>query len=110
MLTGRTEGFEADLKDNLYKVWNRMRSGTWFAAAGQGGRDPQAARRRDPNAGCADGHRHTAASSNELLISWWSRIRSIRCGVSGWRFCMCVVRRPVGCMCVTVATSEREVR
>ena len=25
------EMFETDLKDNLYKVWNRMSSGTWFA-------------------------------------------------------------------------------
>lgn len=24
------EDFEADLKNNLYKVWNRMSSGTWF--------------------------------------------------------------------------------
>ncbi len=24
------EQFEADLKSNLYKVWNRMSSGTWF--------------------------------------------------------------------------------
>lgn len=24
--------FEADLKSNLYKVWNRMSSGTWFPA------------------------------------------------------------------------------
>jgi len=24
--------FEADLENNLYKVWNRMSSGTWFAA------------------------------------------------------------------------------
>ena len=24
------EQFEADLADNLYKVWNRMSSGTWF--------------------------------------------------------------------------------
>ena len=22
--------FEADLRNNLYKVWNRMSSGTWF--------------------------------------------------------------------------------
>ena len=22
--------FEADLKDNLYRIWNRMSSGTWF--------------------------------------------------------------------------------
>ena len=26
------DAFEADLGDNLYKVWNRMSSGTWFAA------------------------------------------------------------------------------
>jgi len=25
------EEFEADLNNNLYKVWNRMSSGTWFA-------------------------------------------------------------------------------
>ena len=25
--------FEADLEDNLYKVWNRMSSGTWFPPA-----------------------------------------------------------------------------
>ena len=24
------EDFEADLKDNLYKIWNRMSSGTYF--------------------------------------------------------------------------------
>jgi hypothetical protein len=24
--------FEVDLRDNLYKIWNRMSSGTWFAA------------------------------------------------------------------------------
>ena len=35
--------FEADLEGNLYKIWNRMSSGTWFPPAGQGGRDPQAA-------------------------------------------------------------------
>jgi hypothetical protein len=26
------DAFEADLESNLYKVWNRMSSGTWFAA------------------------------------------------------------------------------
>ena len=24
------EGFEADLKNNLYKIWNRMSSGSYF--------------------------------------------------------------------------------
>jgi retron-type reverse transcriptase len=27
------EAFEADLKDNLYKIWNRMSSGTYFPPA-----------------------------------------------------------------------------
>jgi hypothetical protein len=27
---GRTDEFEADLADNLYKIWNRMSSGTYF--------------------------------------------------------------------------------
>ena len=28
------EQFEADLKSNLYKIWNRMSSGTYFPPAG----------------------------------------------------------------------------
>ena len=28
------EQFEADLKNNLYKIWNRMSSGTYFSTAG----------------------------------------------------------------------------
>jgi retron-type reverse transcriptase len=24
------EEFESDLKNNLYKIWNRLSSGTWF--------------------------------------------------------------------------------
>ena len=27
---GSLAAFETDLKNNLYKVWNRMSSGTWF--------------------------------------------------------------------------------
>ena len=33
--------FEANLRDNLYKVWNRMSSGSYMLAAGQGGRDTE---------------------------------------------------------------------
>jgi hypothetical protein len=46
--------FEADLRDNLYKIWNRMSSGSYFPPPVKGGGDPQAARRRGPNAGRAD--------------------------------------------------------
>lgn len=35
------EVFEADLKNNLYKVWNRMSSGTWFAPPVRGVEIPE---------------------------------------------------------------------
>jgi RNA-directed DNA polymerase len=35
------EVFEADLKNNLYKVWNRMSSGTWFALPVRGAEIPK---------------------------------------------------------------------
>ena len=44
------EEFEKDLKDNLYKIWNRMSSGTLLSAPGAGGGDPETRRRRAP--GC----------------------------------------------------------
>ncbi len=31
------EDFEKDLKGNLYKIWNRMSSGSYFPAAGESG-------------------------------------------------------------------------
>ena len=36
--------FEADLKNNLFKIWNRMSSGSYFPP-GQSGGDTQTARR-----------------------------------------------------------------
>ena len=92
--------FEADLADNLYKIWNRMSSGTYVPAAGQGGRDPQAAWRWGPNAGRADGHLIPLRRPTSLWVRWWSRIGSIRFMASGLRFCMCVGSRLVACMCV----------
>jgi RNA-directed DNA polymerase len=35
------EDFGKDLKDNLYKVWNRMSSGTYFPPPGAGRGDTQ---------------------------------------------------------------------
>ena len=46
--------FEERLEDNLYKVWNRMSSGTWLPAAGAGGGDPQAGRRHQDARGADD--------------------------------------------------------
>ena len=34
--------FEADLSNNLYKVWNRMSSGSVLSSAGATGDDPEA--------------------------------------------------------------------
>ena len=47
------DAFEADLEGNLYKIWNRMSSGTWFPPPVSSG-DPQAARWWGPNVGSAD--------------------------------------------------------
>ena len=53
--------FEADLRGNLYKVWNRMSSGSYFPGAGPGSGDTQEGRDegpRDPERGrsdCPDG-------------------------------------------------------
>ena len=43
------DGFEADLKNNLYRIWNRMSSGTWFPAGARSG-DPETAWRRHQDA------------------------------------------------------------
>ena len=37
--------FEEHLKDNLYKIWNRMSSGSYFPPSGQGCRNTQKDRR-----------------------------------------------------------------
>ena len=44
----RSAEFETDLKNNLYKIWNRMSSGTLLPAAGAGGGDTEVAWRRAP--------------------------------------------------------------
>ena len=48
------DAFEEDLKGNLYKVWNRMSSGSYFSTTGSSGGNPQ---RRWPDAavGYTDG-------------------------------------------------------
>ena len=56
-------------------------------------------------AGSADGHVIPQGCPTSLWVRWWSRIRSIRCAGSGLRFCMCVERLPVACMCATAAGS-----
>ena len=35
------ETFESKLGDNLYKLWSRMESGSYFSAAGQSRSDPE---------------------------------------------------------------------
>lgn len=37
------EEFEKDLRGNLYKIWNRLSSGTYFPPPGQSGGDREAA-------------------------------------------------------------------
>jgi len=44
------EGFEADLKNNLYRIWNRMSSGSYFPPPGAGGGAAKAPWPRDQGA------------------------------------------------------------
>ena len=70
------EMFEKDLKDNLYKVWNRMSSGTYFPPAGEGSGDTEGLRRHE-NArralcrrpGGADSGRDGAGAENGSHLS-----------------------------------------
>ena len=39
------EDFEEDLKNNLFRVWNRMSSGSYFPPPGEGGGDTKTARK-----------------------------------------------------------------
>ena len=43
-------GFEADLKNNLYRIWNRMSSGTWFPPPVRAVEIPKPAWRRHQDA------------------------------------------------------------
>jgi RNA-directed DNA polymerase len=46
--------FESDLKNNLYKIWNRMSSGSYFAPPVSEVADPQTPWGRGPGARRAD--------------------------------------------------------
>jgi hypothetical protein len=48
--------FESDLRNNLYKIWNRMSSGDLFSASGDGGGDTQGVGGQE-NSRRADGSR-----------------------------------------------------
>jgi hypothetical protein len=45
------ERFEADLRGNLYRIWNRISSGSYFPPPVRAVVIPKAARLRGPNAG-----------------------------------------------------------
>ena len=72
------EGFEADLHNNLYKVWNRMSSGKLLSASGARGGDTQAAWRRNQDAGRTDGGGIVTGRPVTIWVSSSSHIRSIR--------------------------------
>ena len=59
--------FEKNLKDNLYKIWNRMSSGSYIPSAN--GEDSESERRRK-NAGDTDGCQDGVAQ----LPGWMARI------------------------------------
>ena len=55
-----------------------------------------------------DGHLILLRCPTRFWVRWWSRIRSIRWSGSGWRSCMCVVRRPVDVCVRWRRRAERE--
>ena len=63
--------FEADLKNNLFKIWNRMSSGSLFSASGARGGDTEAAWRRHENPRRA--HRRRPDSSNSGSCGGWKK-------------------------------------
>ena len=93
------EEFGQTQKDNLYKLWNRMSSGSTFRRAGAGGGDTEGSWGGDQGAGCADGGGIVTGCAVTIWVSLSSRIRSIRCGVSGWRCCSSSAAAPAGCSC-----------
>jgi hypothetical protein len=58
--------FERDLKGNLYKLWNRMSSGTYFPPPVLAVQIPKAAVTGSARSGCRR-RRHSAASSSDDL-------------------------------------------
>ena len=65
------DAFEKDLENNLYKVWNRMSSGTWFAAPVRAVEIPKPHGHGDPDARGADGHVIPLRCPTGLWVRWW---------------------------------------
>ena len=61
----RSSSSSEDLERNLYKMWNRMSSGSLFPAAGEGGGDPQGRRQGGPGARRADRGRPDRADGGQ---------------------------------------------
>jgi hypothetical protein len=56
------EDFEADLKGNLYKIWNRMSSGSYFPPPVKAGGNTEGAWRGNPDSRCP--HRRGQSRAN----------------------------------------------
>ena len=85
--------FEADLKDNLYKIWNRMSSGTYFPPPGAGGGntetpwwgDQDARGTYDRRSRCANGGGHVLGRAGGTEVPsrflWLPSVQgSVGCG------------------------------
>ena len=82
------ERFAAAERDNLYKLWNRMSSGSYFPGAGAGGGDTERSWGRSQGVGCAEhggpdrsdgggdvagGHAGADLPSGQLWLSAWAQ-------------------------------------
>ena len=71
------EQFEERLKDNLYRLWNRMSSGSYFPRAGPRGGDTED-QGGDEGPGRADGGGIMPRRPVVIWVLLLSRMRSIR--------------------------------
>jgi hypothetical protein len=80
--------FEGDLKGNLYKLWNRMSSGSYFPPPVRAVDIPKKGRgREDPRRAHGPGIGPVRSGRARFRTRWLLLIRSIRCLASGWRLC-----------------------
>ena len=101
------EEFEADLQGQPVQGVEPDVLGHLVSAPGAGGGDTEAARRRHEGARGAHGGGIVTGRAVTIWVSSLSRMRSIRCGVSGWRCCSSSAAAPAGYSCAPGLSAGR---
>jgi hypothetical protein len=96
--------FERDLSGNLYKLWNRLSSGSYFPPPVRAVEIPK----RDGGSrvlGVPTVKSYRAVVQRAFGFAGGHASVFTRFMASGLRFCMCVVVAPGACMCATAGAS-----